>query len=63
MLTPPKFCFLILIVPDLDTKKRHLAVTQNITEYPDLSRDHQDAFIIYDLCINVKAFSTITKVI
>ena len=44
-------------------KKRHLSVTQNITEYLDLSRDHQDVFIITPLYQFVNTISIITWVI
>lgn len=40
----------------LGIKKRHLPVTQNITEYLDLSRDHQDGYIIMQLSRLVKGF-------
>ena len=38
------------------TKKRHPKVTQNITEYLDLSRDYQDKYIIMCYDPNVKLF-------
>ncbi len=37
-------------------KKRHLSVTQNITECLDLSRDYQDIYIIPPLALDVKCF-------
>lgn len=58
-----RVCFFLLIVNEKPkiiklqaTKKRHLSVTQNITECLDLSRDYQDIYIIPPLALDVKCF-------